>query len=176
MPSSDRSSLLAVAVDADRATFDRVLAAAPAETDPELRTDALRALTMVSSEAHLRSVVALTFDKRIEQGEARILVFAGRTPAGQRVVADYFRQHLDELLARFPENGNRGAAGFANLFTRTCDAAMRDDTAAFIKDRFGKMIGAQRVITNGLEQLDQCIATQRMIGPKLDAWLARAAR
>jgi alanyl aminopeptidase len=171
---ANRGQILATAADADAATFDRLLAAASVETDPELRSDLLRALSQVSDEKRLRAVLALTFDKRLEPREARQLVLAGRTVAQFRVVDAYFREHLPELLARFPDNGIGGAVGLSVTFLRGCDAAKRDDAAAFVKQQFGKLTGAQRVIARGLEGYDQCVAARSLLGPKIEAWLAKA--
>jgi alanyl aminopeptidase len=172
--SAIRNPVLAVAADADAATFDRLLAAVTVETNPELRNDVLRALSQVSDPARLRTVLALTFDKRIEQREARALVTAGRSLAQARLVDAYFREHLDELLARFPDTGNGAATSLALAFLRGCDASRRDDAQAFVQLHFGKLTGADRVIARGLEGLDQCIAAQNLLGPKLLAWLAKA--
>jgi len=174
--SANRSQLLAIAADADPATFDRLLAAVTAEPNPELRNDLLRALAQVSDEARLRSVLALVFDKRIEAREARALVFAGRSVAQFRVVEAYFRDHLPELLARFPDNGNGAAAGLAGTFLRGCDAAGRDAAQAFVVEHFGKLTGGPRVIAQGLERFDQCVAAKALLGPKLVAWLAKTPR
>jgi alanyl aminopeptidase len=176
LPSSNRGSILAIAADADAATFDRLLAAAPTETDPELRNDVLRALTQVTDEARLRSALALTFDQRIEPRDARGLVLAGRGLAQFRIVDAYFRDHLSELLARFPDNGNGGATMLAFAFLRGCDASKRDDAAAFVRQHFGKLTGAERVIARGLEGYDQCVAARNLLGPKLVAWLAKVPR
>ncbi len=174
--SANRSQLLAVAADADPATFDRLLAAVTAEPNPELRNDLLRALAQVSDEARLRSVLALVFDQRIEPREARALVFAGRSVAQFRVVEAYFREHLPELLARFPDNGNGAAAGFAGTFLRGCDAGQRDAAQAFVQEHFGKLTGGSRIIAQGLERFDQCVAAHALLAPKLLAWLAKAPR
>jgi alanyl aminopeptidase len=176
LPPANRGQLLAVAADADAATFDRLLTAVTAETEPELRDDLLRALTQVTEEARLRSVLALAFDKRIEPREARLLVSAGRGPAQFRVVDAYFREHLPALLARFPEDGAGGPVAFAATFLRGCDAGRRDDAAAFVREHFGKLTGSERVIAQGLERLDQCIAANGLLGPKLLAWLAKVPR
>ena len=173
---ADRGLILSIAADTDAATFERLLAAAPVETNPELRADLLRAVSQVSDEARLRSALALTFDKRIDAREARGLLNAGRTTQQFRVVDAYFREHLQDLLARFPDTGGVGSAGLATTFLRSCDAAKRDDAAAFVKQHFSKFTGSQRVIARGLEGFDQCVAARALLGPRVDAWLTRATR
>ncbi len=174
--STMRGPILEVAADTDPATFDRLLAAAPVETDPELRGDLLRAVSRVSNEARLRAALALALDPRIEVRELFPLVFAGRDRAQVRIVDAYFRDHVAELLARYPTTGEFGAVVLLNTFLRRCDPAQRDDAAAFVRDHFGKLVGAERVIARGLESLDQCIAAQSLLGPRLAAWLAKLPR
>jgi len=173
LSSTIRFRVLSIAADADAATFDRLLAEAPVEPDPELRIDLLRALGQVSDEARLRRVLALTFDQRLEPRDARTVVFSGRTVPQFRVVDAYFREHLPELLTRFPETGTGGTSSFSRVFLRNCDARGRADAAAFVTERFGSFVGAERVITQGLEDLDQCVAARDLLGPKLEAWLAK---
>jgi alanyl aminopeptidase len=176
LSSTLRSIVIAVAADADAATFERLLGEAPVEPDVELRSDLLRGLSLVSDEARLRKVLALTFDNRLEPRDARGLVFSGRTALQSRVVEVYFRAHLQELFARFPDTGLGNTAPFGYTFLRGCDAGRRDDVVAFVTEHFGKLTGGARVVAQGVEDLDQCIASQKLLGPRLEAWLAKATR
>src|SRR5262249_58743488 len=130
-----RARAVWVGVAADPATFDRLFAGLPGETDAELRDALVRALAQVSDEARLREVLALAFDPKLELRQARTLLGSGRDVAQHRVVDAYFREHLSELLARFPDNGGGGASGLALVFLRNCDAARRDDDAGFLRAR-----------------------------------------
>src|SRR5262249_25390293 len=89
-------------------------------------------------------------------------------------VEDYYREHLQELIARIPDNGGPAVAGLATAFLRSCDPARRDAAEVFVKERFGKLTGAQRVIARGLESYDQCIAAHKLLTPQREAWLAKA--
>jgi cytosol alanyl aminopeptidase len=168
-----RSRVLAVALDADRGTFERALAAAPIEKDAELRADLLRALLQVTDESRLRSVLALMWDRRLEPLDVRRLMFAGRTYELRRTAEAYLREHLEQLLERFPDNGHTGTASLAYGFFGSCDADRRDDIAAFVKQTFGAYVGAERVLAQGLESLDVCIANRKLLAPRLEAWLAK---
>jgi hypothetical protein len=174
LPSSNRGAVLEIAADTDAATFDRLLAAIPAETNPEMRLDLLRAVSQVTREAQLRSALALALDPRIELSEVFPLVFAGRDPAQFRVVDLYFRDHLDELLARFPDKGN--VSRLASTFLRGCDPGQRDDAIAFVREHLSKLPGAERNIARSLESFDQCVAARNLLAPRLAAWLARPPR
>jgi alanyl aminopeptidase len=171
-----RSAILETAADADPATFDRLLAAAPVDTDPEVRSDLLRAVSRISNEARLRAALTLALDPRVETRELFPLVFAGRDRAQVRIVDAYFREHIAELLARYPSTGEFGAVALANAFLRRCDPAQRDDAAAFVREHFSKLVGAERVMARGLEGLDQCIAAKGLLGPRLAVWLAKLPR
>jgi cytosol alanyl aminopeptidase len=173
---ASRSRVLGVAADADRRTFERMVAAAPVEKDPELRADLLRGLVQVGDPARLRTVLALTWDRRLDLSEVGRLLFAGRTYALRGVAEAYFRDHMAELLQRFPENGDDGAANLAFAFLGGCDAARRDEVAGFVRATFGRFIGAERAIAQGLEGLDACIAIRGLLGPRFEAWLARPRR
>jgi hypothetical protein len=141
-----------------------------------VRGDLVRAVSSVTNETRLRAAVALALDPRIETRELFPLVFAGRDRLQVRIVDAYFREHIAELLARYPTTGEFGAFNLANMFLRRCDAAQRDDAAAFVREHFGKLVGAERSIARGLEGLDQCIAAQGLLGPRLTAWLAKLPR
>jgi len=170
-----RMPVLTAAADADGATFDRLLAAVPGESDAERRNDLLRALAQVRDESRLHKVLALALDPKLELRQAASLLTINRDIAQARMVAAYVREHRSELLARFPLDQGR-AAPLALTFLRNCDAARRDDDAAFVRAQFGTMLGAERLIASGLEALDQCIAARALLGPRLDAWLARRPR
>lgn len=64
----------------------------------------------------------------------------------------------------------------ASTFLRGCDAGQRDTAAAFVREHFGKLTGAERVIARGLEGFDQCVAARSLLGPRLSAWLAKVVR
>jgi len=168
-----RRTVLVVAADADRRTFERILAAAPVEKDPELREDLHRALMQVTDPARLRAVLELIWDPRLDRDEAYWLLFSGRMFAQRAVVAAYLRDHLKQMLERFPDNGDTAFATLAWPFFSSCDAAHRDETLAFVKQTFGGAIGAERVIARGLENLDECVAIRQLLSPRLEAWLAR---
>ncbi|MGH9884221.1 MAG: hypothetical protein ACREBE_01745, partial [bacterium] len=90
--------MLSVAADADRRTFERILAAAPVEKDPELREDRHRALMQVSDAGRLRAVLDLIWDPRLDRDEAYGLLFSGRMFAQRAVVAAYLREHVKQML------------------------------------------------------------------------------
>jgi aminopeptidase N len=123
-----------------------------------------------------RQVLALTFDPRLERREARQLLTADREPAQQQVADAFFRAHVAELQARFPDEGLGTANLFTSSFLRGCDAARRDDALAFVRAHFSKRFSAEGPIAVAVERIDRCIAARALLGPRLTAWLARPAR
>jgi cytosol alanyl aminopeptidase len=173
MPMVTRRSALAIAADADRRTFDRMLAAAPTEKDPALQVDLIRALAEVTDAAKLRAVLALVWDRRLSRYDVSRLATAGATPALRSVTAAYFRDHLKELLERYPDTGDGEPGYFAGVLLGSCDAEHREENLAFVKQALGGFAGADRVIARSLESLDSCVALRRLLAPRYAAWLER---
>jgi cytosol alanyl aminopeptidase len=174
LSATTRAEVLGSAAASSRALFEELLAAVVEERSAEVRSDLLQALASVTSEAQLRQVLALMFEAKLDPRETRQLLFAGRTPAQRDIIATYFRQHLEPLLARLPSAGASGSsATYAFVFTSTCDGGQRTELAPFLRATFGEMPGGSRVVEQALEALDQCIANRSRIVPGVTAWLAR---
>jgi cytosol alanyl aminopeptidase len=169
LPSSVRSLVLGVAADASPAVFEQLLAAVVVEKDPAARQDLLLGLGAVGDEPRLRRALALLFDKSLPIGETMALLL-GRSAMHRDVIADYFRQHHEPLLARLPGEGR--TAQYAVVFARLCDAARRDEIAAYVRARFAAMTDGKRYVAQSLEHLDQCIAVRASRGPSASAWLS----
>ncbi len=97
-------------------------------------------------------------------------LLVGRTAMHREVIAAYFRQHHDPLLARLPGEGR--TAQYAFVFARLCDAARRDEIAAYVRARFAAMADGKRYVAQHLEHMDQCIAVKAARGPSASAWLS----
>ncbi len=168
-----RAQVLAVAVDASPELFEQLLGAVVIEQSQAVRRDLLTALAAVGDEARLRSVLALLFEPRLDARETQQLLFEPRGALHRDVIAAYFREHHEPLMARLPGGGaTANAARFAAIFTRVCDATRRDEIAAYVKRHFSAMPDGPRVVAQELERMDQCIAVKAAIGPSASAWLA----
>jgi alanyl aminopeptidase len=167
LPPERRASVLQAAADADPAFATQLRTAALAERDPELRDAMLGALGDLRDPAALREVLPLVLDRRLSDLEAASLVEDAELPDQRRVVADYLRDHVAELLARFPD-GTYRPAGFARPILRICDPATRDADLAFVRDAFGKLRDADDVIAKGLALRDRCDARSARVA----AWAA----
>jgi hypothetical protein len=168
-----RDLVWGVAADASPPLFEELLAAVPVEKRPDVQRDLMTAVASVSDEPRLRAALALLFDPRLDARDAQQLLFTDRTAEQRQIIATYFAQHLEPLLARLPAGSATGsAARYAFLFTRVCDAMRRDEVVAFVKRHFGAMPDGQRVVSQAIERMDQCIAIKAARGPSAVAWLA----
>jgi cytosol alanyl aminopeptidase len=172
LPRDARGRVLWQAVEADPATFDRVLAEALTEKDREARGNLHGALTATRDPARIRTVLGLLLDDRVDVREVMWLPYGfGREPE-RTLVEGWVRDHLAELDARIPhESTSGGSAVYAGLFTNACDPARRDEIAAFVQKTFAKVPGAERELAQHIEGMDQCIAYRARVRPQVEAWL-----
>jgi alanyl aminopeptidase len=118
-------------------------------------------------------VLGLLWDPRLDAIEVRRMVFASWAFTARGVAAAYLREHLAQLLERLPYRGDARTATLAYAFLGGCDAATRDDAVAFVKQTFSAYVGAERILAEGVEYLDICIARRKLLAPRLEAWLTR---
>jgi hypothetical protein len=85
----------------------------------------------------------------------------------------FFKAHQAELFKRLPAIDDTGTTvfAFAEPFARDCDAARRDELAAYMKQTFSAIPGAPRRIVQLTEGLDRCIATRKLLDPEVRGWL-----
>jgi cytosol alanyl aminopeptidase len=173
VPAAMRELVWGIAADASPAVFEQLLAAVVVEPNADVRGDLLSALSSVNDEPRLRTVLGLLFERRIDPREAVRLLFSGRTELQRSVIASYFLQHLEPLLARLPGGSATGsAARYSQLFSRVCDATRREEMTAIIQQHFAAMPDGQRISAQAIERLDQCVALRAARGPSASAWLS----
>jgi len=165
LPASTRVHVLAIAADADAATFQAVREAALVEPDRVVRADLLNALTSGRDPKRVRDALALMLDDRLDVRDTEYIYHpALGHPAQRAVVEAYARDNLDKILARVPVET---AARHVKLFTSACDGARRDEIAALAQQRFASFPGGQRTVAQAVETLDQCIAQRALLADQL---------
>jgi alanyl aminopeptidase len=169
MPSSLRQHVLAVAVD-DPGVFNALIAAAPAEKDRKVRRDLVQSLGHTRDPGRLRQALGLMLDERLDARDTEYMDDGVEfRPASRDIAEAFLREHLKQLLARWP---HQTASRHAEQFTRVCDPARRGAIAAFVTDTFSAMPGGPRRVSQSIEKMDQCIARGARYQPVLTAWLA----
>ncbi|MBK7191885.1 MAG: ERAP1-like C-terminal domain-containing protein [Myxococcales bacterium] len=171
LPLATRAMVLWLAVRADPAIHDGLLAAFRAEPDRVARRDLTRALGGVADPARLGAALALTLDPAIDVRDAVEIIYVATSREDTRPVAEAFvRAHADELLARLPVQSRAGMIGW---LTSGCDPASVADAQAFAEAKLAALPGARRRIDQSLERLRQCVARRALIEPAVAAWAHR---
>ena len=172
LPQAARHLVLWVAVDASPAVFDKVLSEVVSEPDRTKRLDMFTALASVRDLGRQSRAHALLLDPKIDIRDAVWMLWDTTTEENRANSQKFLEQHKDAIIARMPADGATFSLGsLGSLFTKTCKADRRDAIVAYVTKTFGKYPGAERVLQQSIEDMDQCIATRAVIAPELEAWL-----
>jgi cytosol alanyl aminopeptidase len=181
LPQGVRGAILAIGVDARPELFDRALKDVVAEPDRSKREELLRALGGVRDPARQAAALGLILGSPLDPRETLSLLGAGGRRRGGadgddinlEVAQAFFRDNQEAVMGKMPKDGTAGSiAGVSRLFTASCRADVRDEVASYVTRTFGKLPGGRRVVAQGVEQLDQCIARRAALEPELRSWLA----
>ena len=170
LPLATRAMVLWLAVRADPAVHDGLLAAFRDERDRVVRRDLARALGSVADPDRLAAALALTLDPAIDIRDSADIIYAATTREDTRPTVEAFvRANADALLARLPVQLRSGMIGW---LTSGCDAAAVADAQAFADAKLAALPGARRRIDQSLERLRQCVARRALVEPVVAAWAA----
>jgi alanyl aminopeptidase len=172
LPQSIRYIVLAVSVDANPALFDKVLAEAPNEPERTKRLDMLHALAAVRDQSRQSRAHALLLDPKVDIRESIWMLWKTTTEANRAISQAFFKAHEADIIKRLPVDGATFSVGsLGSLFTKSCKADQREAVVVYVTKTFGNYPGAERVLRQSIEDMDQCIAKRAVIEPQLDAWL-----
>jgi alanyl aminopeptidase len=169
LPSGMTRAIVGAAAE-DPKAFATLLAAVHTVKDRRALKDLIAALVGVHDLASQAKVLALGLDPSIEWGQVVMIASqSAADPASSAAATAFVTAHLDELRQRTPV-GSRAA--FAYLLTHACDAASRDD-AAKRAEPMRAFLGGPRIVSQAIEEMDQCIAQKAMQGPALARYFAK---
>jgi alanyl aminopeptidase len=172
LPQSIRYLVLSVSVDANPAVFDKVLSEVVKEPERTKRLDMLHSLAAVRDLERQTRAHALLLDPKVDMREAIWMLWKTTTEANRANSQKFFKEHQDAIIKRLPADGATFSLGsLGSLFTKTCKADQRDAVVEYVTKTFSKYPGAERVLKQSIEDMDQCIAKRRVIEPELEAWL-----
>ncbi|HEY4238867.1 MAG TPA: M1 family metallopeptidase [Kofleriaceae bacterium] len=176
VPQAMRTTVLALAVDADQKIFEKTLHDAPLEEKRQTRTEMYQALAHVHDVAKQQLVLSLVADPKLDIRETWWMMFGNLDHDANRAAAQaFFKAHAQELMKRMPGDETAGPiASGAALFTSSCREDDRAAVGAYVKDTFGKLPGGERVVAQELEEMDQCIARRKLLEPEIRSWLGGA--
>jgi alanyl aminopeptidase len=182
LPQSVRGEVLRIAVDASPELFDRTLKDVVTEADRSKRQEMLRALASVRDPRRQTAALGLMLDAKLDARETLQMLFGGTggrgggpalgDEANLEVSQAFFREHREALMKSLPRDGTAGpSARMSGLFTQTCSAEQRAAVTDYVKQTFTPLPGGARIVTQNLEQMDQCIARRQLLEPEIRGWL-----
>ncbi len=170
VPADMAGSVLEVAArHGDRALFERFLAAARTEKDHRDESRLLGALGSFSDPELVREALKLFLSSDIDPREAYGILFAvARWPGSRQILWDFATANYDAIVARLPREISGAMPYLGGGF---CDAAHRQEVAAFFETRASKLPGGPRNLAQSLETIDLCIASLAAQGPGVREFL-----
>ncbi|MDB4954501.1 MAG: Peptidase, partial [Myxococcales bacterium] len=172
LPEAIRGTVLDIAVDASPELFDKIKHDVKSEPDRQRRELMFHALAVVRDPKRFASALELVLDPAVDFREAMDMLFETSTEPTRAVAETYVRDHKDELFKRMPHDEVSGGVwNITALFTGACDATRRDAIADYVTKNFGTLPGGARVVQQGIEVMDQCIASRKILEPEVRAWL-----
>jgi hypothetical protein len=167
-----RQEAVTLAVDAKQDDFDRFVAELHREPDRTRRQELLKALGAVRDPQRYARVLELVADTSLDLRETLVLLETATTPAQHALVQQFYVAHEAELVKRMPtDEAANPIADLSSIFTDTCRAEKRDEMAAQARLHFAKFPGGERVVRQGIEEMDQCIARRKLLEPEVRGWL-----
>jgi len=172
LPEAMREPTLQIAVDGNAELATQLAGELRTEKRRDLRMDLIGALASQRDPKGFPAALDVLLDPKVDLRETIRILVRTRSEANRALAEAFLRAHDAELLARMPQDEVAGTlSGVIRLFTSACDPARRDDIVKEITTRFGDRPGAPHVIAEATEELDQCIASRRVLEPELRGWL-----
>ena len=172
LPEAPRRAVLQAAVRLDPAIHDQLLSDFRTEQQHGRAADLAAALGVVRDPVRLRAALALVLDSSVDVRDAIHVLGAAVGDDETRAVAEPFVvEHLDEILARMPDEWGAGQVG---LLTTSCDPARIEPMRAVAEAKLAGRRGGRRRVDQAFERMTQCVAARAAAERVLSQWLARA--
>ncbi|HEY5937284.1 MAG TPA: M1 family metallopeptidase [Kofleriaceae bacterium] len=163
--------LTVAARNGDRALFDRFRTAAKAEREIRERRMLIGALSSFRDPALVKASLALALGDELEARDSISLVYGAFYQEQTRELAwEFLKANLEKLLARLARDSGGGFVRLGGMF---CDAAHRDDAAAFFKERAKTYLEGPRTYARMIERIDLCIARKAAHQPSVVRFLKK---
>ena len=163
--------LAVAALDGDAALFERILTAARGEKDRLRQTRLLVALGGFRDPALANRALELVVGKQFDFRESRAILRRALQQRETRGEAWKFVQsHIDRLLGGMRSDE---ASWFVHSTGVFCDATRRAEVVALLDKRVARIEGARYTLDQALDEIDQCMSTQKRVAPDARKFLAR---
>ncbi|MBZ4331034.1 M1 family metallopeptidase [Corallococcus sp. AS-1-12] len=171
------SAVLAIAVEhGDAALHGKLMEALRAEQSRYQRQQLLGGLSHTTDPELVKVNLALLLDPKQDLRENLwLLMGASRDPRTRDTAVEFLKAHYDTLVGTDGKPGllpDGMASRLPYLGAGYCDASRRQEVAAFFEPRVAREPGADRVLRQVLEIVDQCIALKEAQGASIGAFLS----
>jgi cytosol alanyl aminopeptidase len=160
VPPDVAGSVLAVAARfGDAQFYDKVLAAAKAETDPTFKPTLIGTLGQFSDPQLLNRSIALAFNGPFDIRMSGGIVFSMlREPSTAEIAYRYVREHYDQIKSKLPQAVDQDFAAFFPILASasTCSDQGESEARSFFEPRMKQVVGGPRQLANSLEQIHLC--------------------
>ena len=151
----------------DAALYEQYLAHAQAAKSPEEHERFLYSLAAFRDPALLIRTIDYALSDKVRTQTAPFLIAAALSnPAGRPATWNYVKAHWNTIASKIPAFA---AGSLVYAAGNVCDAASRDDVDSFFKAH--PLAGADRMMRETDERMNQCIDLRARQESKLAAWL-----
>jgi hypothetical protein len=164
--------VLALAARSNPAVFDRLIKLVHTEPDRTRRAEIVNAVAGAADPREQEAAFSLLLDPSVDIRDTQFMLFGAGHEASRITARKFFMAHADEILKRIPSDGATGGNTWLTfVFTSSCSPEHRDEIADYVTKTFGQRQGGERIVRQGIERMDQCIARRKLMEPELRSWL-----
>ncbi len=174
-PDIARSALAVAARYGDAQFYDKVLAAAKAETDPTFKPTLIGTLGQFSDPQLLNRSIVLAFDGTFDIRMSGGIVFSMlREPGTAEIAYQYVRAHYDQIKSKLPQAVDQNFAAFFPVLASasTCSNEGEAQAKAFFEPRMKDVVGGPRQLASSLEQIHLCAVAKPAAEKQIAGFLA----
>jgi len=166
-PVLTEAAIRVAAAHGDAALYDRFFAASKDSSNPDLQSQALRALARFRSPALVTRTLDYAVSGQVRNQDSwRLFASLLRQPETQDQTWDYIRHNWPKVQAQLTVSSG---ADVVNAAGRFCTVEKRDEVADFFAAH--KVDAAQRTLAKALDSINACIQLRAEQGPNLRRWL-----
>ena len=175
-PDVARSVLSCAARYGDAQFYDKLLAAAKAETDPSFKEMLIGRLGDFLDSQLVGQSLNIAFDGTFDIRLSMNIVFATlRQPSTANMSYQYVRGHYDAVKAKLPSSVDSDYASFLPVLASASQCSVQGETEArdFFQPRMKNVIGGPRRLASALENIHLCAAAKRNAEQEIASFLSQ---
>ena len=147
----------------DAQFYDKVLAAAKAETDPSFKRMLIGRLGDFLDPQLVSRSLSLAFDGTFDTRLSMSIVFSTlRQPSTANITYQYVKEHYDEIIDRLPRSVDMDYGSFLPSVASAsqCSDQGATDARQFFEPRMKDLVGGPRLLASALEDIHLCAAAK----------------